>query len=65
MAPIMYFSFKWLLKYQTECFDEKLSEIDLDRSLTLLYNITQISIFISQNIIINERCELFRNNSAA
>lgn len=29
MAPIMYF--EWLLKYQTEYFDERLSETDLDR----------------------------------
>lgn len=28
MAPIMYF--EWLLNYQTEYFDERLSETDLD-----------------------------------
>jgi len=31
MAPIMYF--EWLLKYQTERFNKKLLEIDLDKSL--------------------------------
>lgn len=43
IAPIMYF--EWLLKYQIKCFDERLSETDLDSDRLL----TQVSkLYITQ-----------------
>lgn len=52
IAPIMYF--EWLLKYQTESFDERLSETDLDsdRLLTQMSKlyITQIYLYFLLSI---------------
>lgn len=59
MAPITYF--EWLLKYQMECFDKKLLETDLDRSLMRMFqlrNIIQMSLSLTKYYL-EQKIKLF------